>query len=114
MVAVISDFFNQATGQAFANSYGVIFLKSLGTINAFQFSIISQAAGLVGVACFVIFVDRVGRRFFWFTQAPLAAACMFVIGGLGTMSNLTVPMKNGIAAMFPIFAFAYLGSFAPL
>ncbi|CAI0654297.1 unnamed protein product [Colletotrichum noveboracense] len=47
-IALLPPFFSQATGQAFANVYGTIFYRSLGTINPFILTIISQCFGLIG------------------------------------------------------------------
>ena len=62
----------------------------------------------------MLLVDRVGRRFFWKTLAPLAAAAMLTLGGLGTIAHPTLSQKLGIVAMLAVYAFAFLGSMAQL
>ncbi|KAL1897614.1 hypothetical protein Sste5346_003920 [Sporothrix stenoceras] len=113
-VAMITNFFALATGQSFAAVYQTIFLKTLNTINPFLFNILSSAAGVVGAAVFLSLVDRVGRRRFWQTLAPMCAVCMLCLGALGVNPNPSIAQKNAIAAFFPIFGFFFMSSFAPL
>lgn len=111
---MLTNFFCLASGQAFSNIYGTIFFKTLGTVNPFVMTIISQSCGLVGSLVFMALADKTGRRFFWQTFAPLAMVAMLVIGGLGTIPKPTVSQKLAIAAMLPIYSFAFLGSLAQL
>ncbi|KAH9228659.1 hypothetical protein K456DRAFT_1753341 [Colletotrichum gloeosporioides 23] len=102
-IALLPPFFSQATGQAFANVYGTIFYRSLGTINPFILTIISQCFGLI-----------VGRRFFWKSMVPLGGVSMMILGGLGTIRNPTQSEKLATACMLSLFGFSFLGSLAQL
>ncbi|KAF0328303.1 sugar transporter [Colletotrichum asianum] len=113
-IALLPPFFSQATGQAFANVYGTIFYQSLGTINPFVLTIISQCFGLIGSLSFMLLVDRVGRRFFWKSMAPLGGVSMMILGGLGTIRNPTQSEKLATACMLSLFGFSSLGSLAQL
>ncbi|KAF5516570.1 Major facilitator-type transporter ecdD [Colletotrichum siamense] len=113
-IALLPPFFSQATGQAFANVYGTIFYQSLGTINPFVLTIISQCFGLIGSLSFMLLVDRVGRRFFWKSMVPLGGVSMMILGGLGTIRNPTQSEKLATACMLSLFGFSFLGSLAQL
>ncbi|KAJ5175773.1 uncharacterized protein N7482_001650 [Penicillium canariense] len=112
-IAMITNFFGQATGQSFVNNYGTIFFKTLG-VNPFLVTMFSTLAALVGAALFLVLVDRVGRRRFWQTSAPLCALIMLVIGGLGVKQDPSANQKLAIATLFPIWGIFYLSSFAQL
>lgn len=111
---MISNFFALASGQAFANTYGTLFIKSLNVYNPYVFTIIIKVGGIAGALTFLLLVDHVGRRVFYFTLAPLASVCMMVVGGIGTVPNPSNSAKLVIASMFPCYGFFLLGSFVPL
>nr|RBQ99280.1 hypothetical protein FVER53263_00101 [Fusarium verticillioides] len=113
-IAMIANFFALASGQAFANTYGTIFIKSLNVYNPYVFTIIIKVGGIVGALTFALLVDHVGRRFFYHTLAPMAAICMIVIGSVGAIHNPSKQAKLVIASMFPCYGLFLLGSFAPL
>ncbi|KAM0349867.1 hypothetical protein ACHAP4_010222 [Fusarium culmorum] len=113
-VAMISNFFALASGQAFANTYGTLFIKSLNVYNPYVFTIIIKVGGIAGALTFLLLLDHVDRRVFYFTLAPLAAVCMMVVGGIGTVPNPSNSAKLVIASMFPCYGFFLLGSFVPL
>jgi SP family sugar:H+ symporter-like MFS transporter len=56
------NFFQQATGQAFSSQYGTIYVKSLGTVNPFNFTLITSAINIVTLVITLLFNDRTGRR----------------------------------------------------
>lgn len=132
MSSILPHFFALAAGQAFANVYATIFIKSLGIINPFVMTVISQGCAIAGSLFFVLTVDKLGRRFFWLTLAPCAALTMVVIGALGAargnivaspagphaaaapMNEKTKVLGTAIASLFPVFGFFYLGSIPQL
>lgn len=57
-----TNFFLQLTGNVFANKYGTVYIKSLGTIDPFLMTIINQLVQLLGVVFAMNLVDRWGRR----------------------------------------------------
>jgi len=61
-IVVGLNFFQQATGQAFASQYGTLYVKSLQTINNFNFNVINGFIGLIIVLLSLYLNDRVGRR----------------------------------------------------
>lgn len=62
MLVVLVNFFQQATGQAFASQYGAIYVKTLGTINPFNFSLITAAVNISGLCIALALTDKIGRR----------------------------------------------------
>jgi SP family sugar:H+ symporter-like MFS transporter len=61
-IVVAMNFFQQATGQAFASSYGAIFIRDIGTVNPFNMTVINSVANLVMAFTGLYLVDRIGRR----------------------------------------------------
>ena len=61
-IVVFTNFFQQATGQAFASQYGTLFVKSLGTINPFNFAVINGFVNLSVIVFCLYLNDKVGRR----------------------------------------------------
>ncbi|KAK5086701.1 hypothetical protein LTS08_007115 [Lithohypha guttulata] len=62
ILVVLLNMFQQATGQAFASQYGTIYVKSLGTINPFNFSLILASVNIVSISVALLLTDRIGRR----------------------------------------------------
>lgn len=56
------NFFQQATGQAFASQYGAIFIKSLGTVNAFTMTLVNGFINAAAIGLSLSLVDKVGRK----------------------------------------------------
>lgn len=56
------NFFLQLTGNTFANKYGTIYIKSLGTVDPFVMTVVNQLVSLMGVVVSMALVDRMGRR----------------------------------------------------
>lgn len=62
-LVVVVNFFQQATGQAFASQYGAIYVKSLGTINPFNFTLILAGFNIFSTIFSILAVDKAGRRY---------------------------------------------------
>ncbi|KAG7110728.1 Hexose transporter HXT8 like protein [Verticillium longisporum] len=61
-IIVALNFLQQATGQAFVGSYGAIFVRSIGTVNPFNMTIINASVNLLMCGISLFLNDRVGRR----------------------------------------------------
>ena len=62
-VVAAANFFQQATGQAFASQYGTLFVKQLKSINAFSVTLGTNAVDIGAIAISGSLIDRVGRRY---------------------------------------------------
>lgn len=62
-IVVAMNFFQQATGQAFASSYGAIFIRDIGTVNPFTMTLVNSIVNLVVSFIGLYLVDRHGRRY---------------------------------------------------
>jgi MFS family permease len=62
-IVVGMNFFQQATGQAFASQYGTLFVRSLGTVNPFDISLSNSALGVVTMIIVLMVADKFGRRY---------------------------------------------------
>lgn len=114
LTVVFMDIFRQVTGQAFASQYGVIYIKSLKTVNAFTMTIISSAISVGIVLVALVFADSLGRKKLFYISGFLQAGSLFSMGGLGLATDQDSPIKKGIVAMMMIFSVGYAIGLAPL
>lgn len=114
LTVVFMDIFRQVTGQAFASQYGVIYIKSLKTVNAFTMTIISSAISVGIVLVALAFADSLGRKKLFYISGFLQAGSLFSMGGLGLATDQDSPIKKGIVAMMMIFSVGYAIGLAPL
>ncbi|PCH00783.1 Major facilitator superfamily domain, general substrate transporter [Penicillium occitanis (nom. inval.)] len=115
-IVVIIQCLNQLTGQAFATQYGTVFIKTLGTINPYKFTLISNAIGVLGPFLTFFLVDRIGRRRMYLIFGSFCCAALITMGGLG-LGTVTFQQKAGIVSMTILYPFFYCFSFggmAPL
>ncbi|KAJ5119510.1 hypothetical protein N7448_010179 [Penicillium atrosanguineum] len=113
-VVVAISFFQQATGQSFASQYGAIFVKSLNTINTYNFTIITSCVGTVVCLWSNFFNDKIGRRKLFIAGSMVQIAALFTMGGLGTASPITKQESAGIASMIAVFAVGFGLGWGPL
>lgn len=91
-IVVFTNFFQQATGQAFASQYGTLYVKSLGTINPFNFTVILGFVNLsVTVLCLYLNdkVDGMPCLNLLYTPAPGAHGLPWVEVVLTSNTMLT-------------------------
>lgn len=113
MIVGVVQSLNQLTGQAFATQYGVIFIKTLGTINPYTFNLISGAISLTAPFLIFILVDRVGRRNLYLSFGVLTGCALLTMGGLG-LGEVNFKQKAGIVAMTVIYPFFYCFCFGAM
>ncbi|KXH25970.1 sugar transporter [Colletotrichum nymphaeae SA-01] len=113
-IVMAMNFFQQATGQAFASTYGAIFIKDIGTVNPFTMTIINAVVNLCMVFVGLYLNDRVGRRPLLLIGAVWQFAAIVTMGSLGTVADPSFAVKTSIVAMLTIFAAGYVFAWAPL
>ncbi|CAK7235888.1 hypothetical protein SCUCBS95973_009420 [Sporothrix curviconia] len=113
MIAIITAFLNQATGQNFISQYGTVFIKSLNTMNAFEFTLISSGIGCIGPVLTILTIDRIGRRGLYFTFGLLCSLSIFTVGALG-LATPTSSVKIAIVSLTMIYGLFYAASFGPV
>ncbi|KAM0292366.1 hypothetical protein ACHAPQ_008239 [Fusarium lateritium] len=113
-IVVAMNFFQQATGQAFASTYGAIFIRDIGTVNPFTMTIVNAVVNLCSAFAGLYLVDRAGRRPLLLTSAGWMFAAIITMGALGTVSNPSFGVKSGIVAMLTLFGSGFTFAFAPL
>ncbi|KAH7394268.1 putative sugar transporter [Phaeosphaeria sp. MPI-PUGE-AT-0046c] len=113
-LVVAINFFQQATGQAFASQYGAIYVKSLGTINPFDFSVILSAINIGSIIITLLIIDRVGRRPMLLIGAAVQTVALISMGSLGTPSVITPSLKIAIVAMLTLMSSGFSIGWAPL
>ncbi|KAJ5098635.1 general substrate transporter [Penicillium argentinense] len=107
-VVVLSNFFQQATGQAFASQYGTLFVKQLMSIDPFSVNLGTNAVdigAIIILACLIVVIGR---------SSIVQMGSLMTMGGLGTAEAGNVAAKQGIIAMLMIFSFSWSLGWAPL
>lgn len=62
LIVIFVNFFQQATGQAFASQYGAVYVRSLGIFNPMLFSVMSSGINSAVMILTLVVNDKVGRR----------------------------------------------------
>ncbi|KEF58109.1 uncharacterized protein A1O9_06032 [Exophiala aquamarina CBS 119918] len=114
LVVITANFFLQSTGQIFASIYGALFVKSLGTINQFNITIITACINTVVCLVSMALVDKVGRRKLLLVGGTVQSAALMTMGGLGTVNDPSRGIKSGIIAMQVIFVTGYFIGWASI
>ncbi|KAJ5945675.1 general substrate transporter [Penicillium verhagenii] len=109
-----ANFFQQATGQAFASQYGTLFVKQLNSINPFSVTLGTNAVDIGALIISASLIDVVGRRMLFHTSSAFQTISLMTMGGLGTADSSNVDAKKGIVAMLLIFSFSWSLGWAPL
>ncbi|RDW91886.1 hypothetical protein BP5796_01280 [Coleophoma crateriformis] len=115
-IVFVIQVMNQLTGQAFSSQYGTVFIKTLGTINPYSFTVIANAIGCIGPFANFFLIERMGRRNMYLFFGTLCCASLFTLGGLG-LGNGNFHLKAGIVAMtiiYPLFYIMSFGGMAPV
>ncbi|KAH6652562.1 general substrate transporter [Truncatella angustata] len=114
LIVIGVNFFQQATGQAFASQYGAIYVRSLGTINPQLFSLINSCISLVPMTATLFLTDRIGRRSLLMLSSVAMLGCLFAMGGLGVQSPVSTERKRGIVGMLSLFGVSFATGWGPL
>ncbi|KAJ6119565.1 hypothetical protein N7523_003845 [Penicillium sp. IBT 18751x] len=113
-VVAACNFFQQATGQAFASQYGTLFVKQLNTINPFSVTLGTNAVDIGAIIISAMLIDQVGRRIMFSVSSTMQTAFLMTMGGLGTADASNVDAKKGIVAMLLLYSFSWSLGWAPL
>lgn len=81
-IVVAANFFQQATGQAFASQYGTLFVKKLKSVNPFSITMGTNAVDIGALCISTSISDRVGRRYAFTTSLKGKALLMKPQGAL--------------------------------
>ncbi|TVY82030.1 Hexose transporter HXT13 [Lachnellula suecica] len=114
MIVIFVNFFQQATGQAFASQYGAIFIKSLGTVNPFNMTLINGGINSLAIVFSLLSVDKIGRKTLLLAGAIIQLIGLLAMGGVGTIGHPTISDKTAIVALLSVFSFGFSLGWAPL
>jgi MFS transporter, SP family, sugar:H+ symporter len=92
----------------------VIFLKEIGTVDAFILNVVNNALFILIVGASMLLIDRLGRRPILLTGSFLQAASMLIIGGFATMTVIPISYRAGMSAMLTIFYGGFCFGWAPI
>ncbi|KAJ5122139.1 hypothetical protein N7526_009076 [Penicillium atrosanguineum] len=113
-VVAACNFFQQATGQAFASQYGTLFVKQLNTINPFSVTLGTNAVDIGAIIISALLIDQVGRRIMFSVSSTMQTVFLMTMGGLGTADSSNIDAKKGIVAMLLLYSFSWSLGWAPL
>ncbi|KAH8895355.1 general substrate transporter [Thozetella sp. PMI_491] len=113
-IAALVNIFQQATGQAFASQYGAVFVKGLGTINPFVFTLMNSGVSFLTIFIVLLFSDHVGRRFFLMLSSAVMGAGMMTMGGLGTANPVNKDESRAIVSMITVLGFGFGLGWGPM
>ncbi|KAF4126478.1 Sugar (and other) transporter [Geosmithia morbida] len=108
------NFFQQATGQQFGSQYGAIYVKQLGTINPFHFTIISSSIAFITICFSLLMTDHIGRRKLLLFSICLMGTAMMTMGGLGTIKDMHKDVKIAIVSMLSLATVSFSTGLGPL
>lgn len=113
LIVLGTNFFLHGTGNAFANRYGTLFYKSLGTVNPFALSCIQSGCVLAVSVATLFLVDWVGRRPLLIGGSFVQLAGLLVMGGVGVLPR-TYATSAGIIATKIVFVLGYTAAWGQL
>ncbi|PON21178.1 sugar transporter [Trichoderma gamsii] len=114
LVAMGMNFFIQATGSPFTAAYGTLFVQSIGSINPFNYSIMSSSINFFSCLVGISITDRIGRRPILMTGSVLQVIWLFTMGGIGTAANPSLAQKKVIVGATALSSASLTFSWDPL
>ncbi|CAH0027901.1 unnamed protein product [Clonostachys rhizophaga] len=108
------NYFQQATGQQFASQYGGIYVKQLGTINPFVFTLLVAVVNATAIAISLLTNDKIGRRKPLLLSATIMCTALMIMGGLGAQDVISKSTKIAIVSMLCFMTFGFSLGLAPL
>lgn len=114
LIAIGMNFFIQATGSPFTAAYGTLFVQSLNSLNAFDYSIISSCINTFCCLVSITLTDRVGRRPILLIGSALQIVWLFSMAGIGISHNPTPSQKHAIIALTALSSASLCFSWDPL
>ncbi|ORY54698.1 general substrate transporter [Pseudomassariella vexata] len=113
-IVVLVNFFQQATGQAFASQYGAVYVRSLGTFNPVLFSLMNAGIIVVITIAILFQADRFGRRPLLMVSSIALTGVLMTMGGLGIEQPVSEARKKGIVAMVSLLVISFSIGWAPM
>lgn len=83
LIVLGSNFFLQASGQAFVSLYGPVVVASIGSISTFNYTLIAAGCTMLGYVGALTLNDYVGRRPIMLVGSAMQCVSMFAIAGAG-------------------------------
>ncbi len=114
LVAMGMNFFIQATGSPFTAAYGTLFVQSIGSINPFNYSIMSSCINFFSCLVGILITDKIGRRPILMVGSVLQIVWLFTMGGVGTVASPTYAQKQLIVGATALSSASLCFSWDPL
>ena len=116
LIAMLAGAFIQWSGQSLNSNYGPVFVKQIGTVAPFNYTIIVSCCQLLGTLTAMYFLDVVGRRPMMVTGISCQCIFMFMVAGIGSIKGSPeMEFRAGVAvvAFVILFAVAFSTGWAP-
>jgi hypothetical protein len=114
LTVVGTNFFQQATGQAFSSQYGGVYVRTLKIFNPILFTLMTSCfTGLVMVLT-LLTNDKVGRRVMLMTSSVCMGAVVLTLGCLGIESPVSKPKMKGIVGVMCLFGPSFALGWGPM
>ncbi|KEF60542.1 uncharacterized protein A1O9_02103 [Exophiala aquamarina CBS 119918] len=104
----------QISGQGLSSKYGTIFIKDIHGPDPFQMFLINTGIQIAVVLVAMYLLDKTGRKPLLIIGSFVQTATMFIMGGLGTISEPSKGIKIGITAMLSLNYFGFVFGWAPI
>ena len=114
LVAIGMNFFIQATGSPFTAAYGTLFVQSIGSINPFNYSIMSSCINFFCCLVGITITDKIGRRPILMIGSLLQITWLFIMGAVGTVASPSYAMKQLIVGATALSSASLCFSWDPL
>ncbi|QKX61315.1 uncharacterized protein TRUGW13939_08463 [Talaromyces rugulosus] len=114
LIAMGMNFFLQATGSPFTAAYGTLFVQSLDSLNAFDYSIMSSCINTFCCVVSISITDKIGRRPILLLGSALQVVWLFSMAGIGLHHNLSLVQKQVVIAATALSSASLCFSWDPL
>lgn len=114
LIAIGMNFFIQATGSPFTAAYGTLFVQSLDSLNAFDYSIMSSCINTTVCLASILITDKIGRRPILLIGSTLQAVWLFTMAGIGIPHHKTSAEIHTIIALTALSSASLCFSWDPL
>ena len=115
LVTILAGLFIQWSGQGLNSNYGAVFVKQIGTVAPFNYTIIVSCCQLLCCFAAMYLLDVIGRRPMMITGISLQGIFMFLIAGIGSIKGspeTEFRAGTAVVAFVILFACAFSGGWA--
>ncbi|KAH8702070.1 putative sugar transporter [Talaromyces proteolyticus] len=114
LIAMGMNFFIQATGSPFTAAYSTLFVQSLDSLNAFDYSIMSSCINTFCCIVSISITDKIGRRPILLLGSTLQILWLFTMAGIGLHHHPSLVQKQVVIAATALSSASLCFSWDPM